>query len=138
MMRKFTTRYLQPLSVALLAAWLVSMVLARANPYLTLPSADGGSFLYIGSRMLAGDELYIDVWDHKGPGIFFVNWLGLALVNNSRWGVWVIEFVSLYFGFLLGYWGVKKRWGEGAALVGLAFSAYGLASVFEKGNLTEE
>lgn len=136
-MRKIIN-YLKPLSIALLLAWLVSMVLARANPYLTLPSADGGSFLYIGSRMLAGDELYVDVWDHKGPGIFFVNWLGLLLVNNSRWGVWFIEFFTLYLGFLFGYIGLKKRWGEGAALVGLVFSAYSLENVFEKGNLTEE
>ncbi len=130
--------YIKPVSLALLLLWLIGLVLSRANPYFTLPSADGGSFLYIGNRMLAGDELYVDVWDHKGPGIFFVNWLGVMLVNNSRWGVWFIEFFALYFGFLLGYLGIRKKWGEDAALIGLIISAYSLISVFEKGNLTEE
>lgn len=130
--------YAKPLSLSLLLLWLVSLILARANPYLTLPSSDGGSFLYIGSRMLAGDELYVDIWDHKGPGIFLVNWLGLMLVNNSRWGVWFFEFVVLYFGFLLGYFAISQKLGERAALLGILVSTYSLINVFEKGNLTEE
>lgn len=130
--------YAKPLSFSLLLVWLIALILSKANPYLTLASKDGGSFLYIGSRMLVGDRLYVDVWDHKGPGIFFINWLGLLLVNNSRWGVWALEFVFLYFGFFLGYLGVRKVWGDAIALPSAVLAAYGLMNVIEKGNLTEE
>lgn len=130
--------YARPLSFAILLAWLVALVLSRANPYLTFASSDGGSFLYIGSRLLAGDQLYVDVWDHKGPGIFFINWLGLLVLNNSRWGVWALEFIFLYFGFFFGYLAVRKIWGDAIALPGAILAAYSLINVIEKGNLTEE
>ena len=40
-------------------------------------------FAYIAQRMLAGDVLFRDVWDHKGPLIFMLNALGLWLGGGS-------------------------------------------------------
>ena len=58
--------------------------------------SDSGVFLYTGWRILNGELPYRDVWDHKPPIIFYINALGLAIANNSRWGVWLIELHALF------------------------------------------
>lgn len=63
--------------------------------YLALPNQDSGVFLYIGRAILEGNIPYKDVWDHKPPGIYFVDAIGLAISGGSRWGVWSLELISL-------------------------------------------
>jgi hypothetical protein len=121
-----------------LLLWLVALVLSPGNPYLTEIGRDSGVFLYMGARMLAGDSLYVDIWDHKGPAIFFLNAIGLTMVKNSRWGVFFIQFIFLFFAFLSGYLAIKKRWGVASALFGTLTSVYALGQVLGGGNLTEE
>ncbi len=102
----------------LLLVFFVLIVLARANPLSSIPGRDGGFFLYAGSQILKGKLLYIDVWDSKGPGIFYVNALGLLLAKGSRWGGWFLEFLVAITSTLLGYKIAKTEWGHGAALLG--------------------
>jgi hypothetical protein len=90
---------LEILAYVILLGWLVALALSQANPALTAPGRDSGFFLYAGSRMLVGDKLYVDIWDHKGPGIFLVNALGLLLAKNSRRGVWFLEYISIFGAF---------------------------------------
>lgn len=126
------------LAFVILLGWLTALVLSQANPYLTAPGRDSGFFLYAGSRILAGDKLYVDIWDHKGPGIFLVNALGLLMAKNSRWGVWFLEYISIFGAFYCGYFGLRKKWGLGAVLTGTLAGLYVLNRVLVKGNLTEE
>lgn len=126
------------LAFLILLLWLVALVLSPGNPYLTEIGRDSGVFLYMGARILAGDSLYVDVWDHKGPAIFFLNAIGLMLVKNSRWGVFFIQFIFLFFAFCAGYFAIRKRWGVAPALFGTLTSVYALGQVLGGGNLTEE
>lgn len=126
------------LAFTILLAWLVLLVLSQANPYLTKIGRDNGFFLYTGARLLAGDTLYIDIWDHKGPFIFFINALGLALIKNSRWGVWLVEFFFIFWAFYVGYLAVRKKWGRAPALIGTLTGILALYYVLGRGNLTEE
>lgn len=126
------------LAFTILLAWLVLLVLSQANPYLTEIGRDNGFFLYTGARLLAGDVLYIDIWDHKGPFIFFINALGLALIKNSRWGVWLVEFFFIFWAFYIGYLAVRKKWGAAPALAGALTGLLALYHVLGRGNLTEE
>ncbi|GAB4485585.1 MAG: hypothetical protein Fur0016_11700 [Anaerolineales bacterium] len=126
------------LAFTILLAWLVLLVLSQANPYLTEIGRDNGFFLYAGARLLAGDVLYIDIWDHKGPLIFFINALGLALIKNSRWGVWALEFLFIFSAFYIGYLAIRKKWGVAPAITGALTALLALYNVFGRGNLTEE
>ncbi len=45
---------------------------------------DECNYAYIGSRLLAGDRLYVDVWDHQPPGIFVLFAGLIALVGDSE------------------------------------------------------
>ncbi|MBL8063500.1 MAG: glycosyltransferase family 39 protein [Anaerolineales bacterium] len=117
---------------------LTAFVLDLANPFFDVPARDGGFFLYAGSQIVDGKIPYQDYWDSKGPGIFYINALGLFLSGGSRWGVWLVEFICIFGMFVLLYRAVSKRWGIGAALFGSAVAGLGLQVVLGYGNYTEE
>src|SRR6056300_1111156 len=59
--------------------------------------SDAGCFMAIGQRLLQHDLLYVDVWDNKAPGIFFIHALGQGILSvvNVDYPQWVT------LGFLL-------------------------------------
>src|SRR4026209_752218 len=95
------------------------IALFPGNPNnMTLPSRDSGVFLYMGWRFLSGDIPYREVWDHKPPLIYFVDTLGLSLTPDSRWGVWLIQFIFIFLTFFLIYKVLDREFGIAAALAG--------------------
>lgn len=62
------------------------------SPY---PRRDSGVFAYIGWRIRNGELPYLNVWDHKPPMVFYLNALGLDIVDNSFWGIWIVGTLSL-------------------------------------------
>ena len=117
---------------------LTAVVLDLGNPMFDKPSRDGGFFLYAGQQVLAGKIPYLDVWDNKGPAIFYINALGLWLGGGSRWGVWAVEFLCIFGTLLILYRILSKRWGMGAALFGTTMVGLGLRVALGYGNYTEE
>lgn len=117
---------------------LTALTLDLANPMFDKPSRDGGFFLYAGQQVLTGKIPYLDVWDNKGPAIFYVNALGLWLGGGSRWGVWAVEFLCIFGTLLILYRVLLRRWGIGAALFGATMAGFGLRVALGYGNYTEE
>lgn len=117
---------------------LTALILNLANPLFDKPSRDGGFFLYAGQQILNGKIPYQDFWDSKGPGIFYINALGLLLGNGSRWGVWIVEFIFIYLTFWALYQGLSKRWNLINVLFGITLAGVGLKTVLGYGNYTEE
>jgi hypothetical protein len=99
---------------------------------------DSGVFLYFGWRILNGELPYRDLWDHKPPVIFYLNALGLAITNNSRWGVWVIELIFLFFAAYLGYQLLKKVFGLLPAILSLLIWLLALVPLLQGGNFATE
>jgi len=99
---------------------------------------DSGVFLYTGWRILNGELPYRDIWDHKPPVIFYINAAGLALTNNSRWGVWLIELVLLFLAAWMGYQLIKKVFGLFPAIFSLLLWLLSLVPLFQGGNFTTE
>ena len=59
-------------------------------------STDGSVFLYIGKQMHAGKVPYVDLFDHKGPALYVIQYLGYLIMPNSiAGGVWILEMISL-------------------------------------------
>src|SRR3990172_4647052 len=99
--------------------WMTVLILRElSNPSVSYPGRDGGIFLYIGSLILKGRVPYRDVWENKGPLVFYLNALGLWLANNSRWGVWGVELVFLVAGSWFGYVALRRLLGTLPALLG--------------------
>jgi hypothetical protein len=136
------TARLRPLLFSLLLAALLGLavlgVLRQANPLFNFPSLDNGYYLYIGQQLVAGKTAYLDVWESKPPGIFYINALGLWLARGSRWGVWLMEFAALFGAAFISYLTLRKIYGFLPALLGTLVWLWGLSPVLQGGNLTEE
>lgn len=117
---------------------LTALVLDLANPLFDRPARDGGFFLYAGQQILEGKIPYQDFWDSKGPAIFYINALGLFLGSGSRWGVWFVEFVCIFFTFVISYQMLSEHWSSTSVLFGIFLSGLGLKIVLGYGNYTEE
>lgn len=73
--------YYSPLLLVLL---FVSAAFVRFLPSGCLVYDDSSIFLYVGQRLLAGDQLYTEVWDHKPPLIFWINKAGLFVALREN------------------------------------------------------
>ncbi len=124
------------------AAWVLAGVLLTlytVHPGRGLPpSRDSGAFLYIGWRWLEGDIPYRDVWDHKPPGVYAVDALGLRLGRGSLWGVWGMEVLFLAVAAAGGYALLRRWWGVPVALLVTYLWLYTLVFLLDGGNLTQE
>lgn len=103
---------------------------------------DSAIFSLLGKGLTQGKELYVDLFDHKGPIIFFINALGHIL--GGRNGIFFIQCVSvtvtvsfLFFtGKLLHS---EKKYSSYVELIFLFVSFFAVFFyTFQKGNLTEE
>lgn len=61
------------------AVWSVSLSRSLFDPI----GYDQGLYQYMAERVIAGDTLYVDVWDQNAPGIVAIHWLSTKLVGNS-------------------------------------------------------
>ncbi|MBN1977744.1 MAG: glycosyltransferase family 39 protein [Anaerolineae bacterium] len=118
---------------------LVAGVLAPSMPLPgVMPGRDSGAFLYTADRILEGEIPYRDIWDHKPPAIFYIDALGLLIGGGSLWGVWFLEFLSLYLAGMLGFVLMRKVLGFGPAIFGTIAWMTSLVLVLGGGNFTEE
>ena len=82
------------------------------------------NYAYIGGRLLAGDRLYLDVWDHQPFGIFSLFAGVIALVGDApevfRWLATAFSLGSL----ALIYAVVRGCAGRGAAITGAVLFAF--------------
>jgi hypothetical protein len=101
---------------AALLALLSFAVLLPNQPAGRAPSEDAGVFFYAAQRLLDGGAPYRDIWDHKPPGVYFVDAVGIALGGPT--GVWLVQLAFLVAAALLGYRVLRRDFGATAALVG--------------------
>lgn len=79
-----------PLSVlcAIMAAVIVPIIaLVQYIAWWRWDVVDDQMFAYFGWRIAHGASVYLDVWDNKPPGIYWINALGMWLANDSYAGV---------------------------------------------------
>jgi len=66
---------------------------------------DECNYAYIGARLLAGDRLYVDAWDHQPPGIFALFAAVIALLGSApevfRWMAVAASLASLGLIFVI-------------------------------------
>lgn len=106
-----------------------------SNPYWYI--GDSGIFQEMGLVIAHGGTPYVDVFDHKGPVLFFIQALGLLI--NEHWGIFVLQAISLSLTLWIWYKMIslfqKNIWIEfGTIILALLF----LFGYCERGNLCEE
>lgn len=99
------------------------------------PGRDSSAFIYVAEGLLSGELPYLDRWDHKGPLIYALNAVALAVAGVP--GIWLLNAAflagSAWFAYKVG----ADAFGRLAALPALVlFLAY-YAMFNRSGNLTE-
>ncbi|MBQ7121313.1 MAG: hypothetical protein IJO03_03520 [Clostridia bacterium] len=103
---------------------------------------DSSIFSLLGKGIVSGKTLYIDLFDHKGPLIFFVNALGYFI--GGRTGIFIVQCITglICLGFI--YKTVRLLQPEGSCLPAKTVLCVFVPAytyffyTFECGNLTEE
>jgi len=99
--------------------------------------SDSSVFLIIGKAMANGAVPYIDIFDHKGPVLFFLEALGWLIMPNGLGNFfiqWIFMTLNLIIILKIGELFFNKK----LAWIPVVFFLLILASTFEGGNLTEE
>ena len=111
----------------------------HSNPFSELlPAHDSSMFQYFGYAMDHGKTLYTEIFDHKGPMIFIINYLGTLLSTPQFHGIYFMEFISLFVYFLFSYKTINLWLTKLLSFMTLIPQGIILMDYLEGGNLTEE
>ena len=94
------------------AVVIVTLLLFALESFVGAPDRDSSAFIYVAKGILEGEVPYADRWDHKGPLIYLLNALGLALLG--MWGIWLMEAMFLLGAVWLAYTIVREQFGFAA------------------------
>jgi 4-amino-4-deoxy-L-arabinose transferase-like glycosyltransferase len=126
--------------IQLLFAFCLALFYGFQSPINPFEGADAGCdssvFQYVGYLMHKGMMPYRDTFDHKGPVIYIINWLGQCI--SSQWGIWVIEVIFLTAAFGLFYRIARLCAGRLYSYATVLICASLLFDYFDRGNLVEE
>ena len=88
-------------SIFLFAVAFVCITLFSSSSFLypLNPWDDANVFMTIGKAMLSGELLYRDIFDQKGPVLFFIHELAAWISYKSFLGIYLTEIIC-YWGFL--------------------------------------
>lgn len=97
---------------------------------------DSGVFRYMAYAMKQGLTMYKDSFDHKGPMIYWINYLGMSI---SFWrGIWLLELITLMSSIFLTY-KISRLFHKRKVSLLINFIIWSMIFVFfERGNLVEE
>lgn len=122
--------------LALAAVFVVRFSYSTSFLYPGYCGFDSAIFQTIGKYWTQGFTPYSQLFDHKGPLIFFVDAVGYWL--HGRAGILVVQTLSLAAAiwglYRLGRTALSRPWALGAAALALVY----LARTFDEGNMTEE
>lgn len=107
-------------------------------PNIKFLDRDGSLFLFFGRSILEGKVPYRDLWDHKGPVLYFINAFALFISNNSIWGIWVVEIVHLLTCTIVLFNILKINFSQKTAFLGSLFFFSAFSVFIQGGNFTEE
>ena len=97
---------------------------------------DAGIFAYVGYAITEGKPIYTGAWDNKGPLLYLIDALGIAI--NYRYGIFILELVSLFIALLFMYKSALFFVPRYVATVDVALAVMPLTITLEGGNLSEE
>jgi hypothetical protein len=128
-------------SVVLSALFFLLVALAVLAPiaplYQPVPARDQGVYLYVGQQILEGKIPYRDVWDHKGPLVYYIDALGLW-ITGSTWGVWFLEIIFLFLAALASFLALQIVFDPAIAFASTILWMVSLPQVLDHGNTVEE
>ncbi len=126
--------------ISFVAAALFGVAVSPSSPWNRGETVtDSGVFMTVGTQMKNGMTPYLDTFDHKGPVLYIINYLGVLI--NPVSGILVFEFIALFVAIIYMYKTARlvlEKRGLAWFLSVAVFSLYFTLNVIDRGNLTEE
>ncbi|MCR4904098.1 MAG: hypothetical protein K6A23_14665 [Butyrivibrio sp.] len=97
---------------------------------------DASVFKYVAFAMSKGQLPYKDVFDHKGPLIYFLDYIGMKI--SFYRGSWIIEFVFVFLTLVIFYKIARLKCSEISSVVVVFVATTPLYEYFYGGGLVEE
>lgn len=98
---------------------------------------DSGIFQEMGVCLVQGGTPYVDLFDHKGPILWFIQALGIWI--SPRWGIMIMQSLSLFCTLILWYKTARLIIGKpGLSIVVSLSGLLFLLAFYQRGNLCEE
>lgn len=98
---------------------------------------DSGIFQEMGVCLLQGGTPYVDLFDHKGPILWFVQALGLWI--SPHWGLMMLQSLSLFCTLIIWYKTARMVVDKTGVSIVIALSGLlFLLAFYQRGNLCEE
>lgn len=120
------------------AVVLAFLFVLAVDSFVAPPGAEGDSavFVYVAQGILQGEVPYLDRWDHKGPLIYLINVIGLAI--SQLWGVWAIQTLFLSGSAFAAFTLLRKAFGYLPAFFSLAIFLTYFSRFGSPGNYVEQ
>ena len=97
---------------------------------------DSSVFKYVALEISKGKMPYADTFDHKGPLLYLINYIGL-LIAYMR-GIWIVEFACMFATLFFMFKTAKLFCGNFASVITVLISSKWIFDYFQYGNFTEE
>ena len=134
---KKTNKILDFIIIILLSALWITVFSTSTSPLYNNYEDDSAIFITIGQAMKKGYILYKDIFDHKGPILFFIQELG-QIIKEGRTGIFIIQVVLFAVNSVFLFKIAKLFTSRKGAYLTFILSLIYLSNYFEEGNLTEE
>lgn len=102
----------------------------------SISGTDSSVFRTIAMQIENGLVPYKDTFDHKGPLLYFINFLGSQMSFSN--GIWFIEFISLFITLCYMYKIARLKCNRIFSVTSVFLALSLLYKYFEGGNLVEE
>lgn len=100
-------------------------------------TGDSSIFITIGKAMKEGKIVYKDIFDHKGPILFFIQMIG-QYIYEGRIGIFILEILALFVSNIFLYKSARFFTTNKKALLSVLTSMIFMSYFIETGNYTEE
>lgn len=66
------------------------------SPLFNNYGGDSAFFMLMGKMFSAGKIPYVEFFDHKGPFLIFIQYIGLKLATDDRTGIFILQVINLF------------------------------------------
>lgn len=100
-------------------------------------TSDSSIFITIGKAMKEGKIVYKEIFDHKGPILFFIQMIG-QYIHEGRFGIFILEVFFLFISNLFLYKSINLFTSDRKSIICIIVSMIYMSYFIETGNYSEE
>ena len=120
-----------------LAASFLLLYSYTTSPLFLNDGMDSAVFKTMGLAILKGKIPYVDIFDHKGPILYFINALGQWMIPG-RMGIFLLQVVGLSIAIVYMFKAARLFVGNALSFLAVLFTLFIFGGLIQEGNQCEE